>query len=242
MADLGVVAFVAIATGVLVGSLVQSVVGIGLGLTAAPVITLAAPQLMPGVMLILATTFPLVTLAREREDIDWRGLGWTVVPRVLGTVLGVWVVASVDERGLGIGVGLIVLAATVLTARTVVIPITRGTLSVAGFIGGVTGTASSIGGPPVALLYQHRPPRQIRTTLAVYFLVGSAISLVGLGIAGELRLDQLVVAACLLPVLLLGSLLSGPVRRAVAPSVIRPAVLVVCGTSAVVLLVRSILG
>ena len=36
----------------------------------------------------------------------------------------------------------------------------------------ITGTATSIGGPPMAILYQHQPPKTIRTTLAVYFLAG----------------------------------------------------------------------
>ena len=61
----------------------------------------------------------------------------------------------------------------------------------AGFIGGITGTATSIGGPPFALLYQHRPAQQIRTTMAVYFLIGAALSLVGLVIAGDLTGAQL---------------------------------------------------
>ncbi len=235
-------ALAVIALALLTGSIVQSAVGIGLGLVAAPFITLVAPELMPGTMLLLASAFPFVTLARERADIDWWGLSWSIPARLTGTVLGVWVVVNVGTRGLGIGVAIIVLVAVLLTARTVVLPITRRTLGVAGFIGGVTGTASSIGGPPFALLYQHRPARQIRTTLAVYFLLGSVISLIGLAVSGHLHQNQIVAAGALLPVLLLGSLLSGPVKRALRPEAIRPAVLVISGASAVLLLVRSLLG
>ncbi|GAA2080617.1 sulfite exporter TauE/SafE family protein [Aeromicrobium halocynthiae] len=242
MLDIGVVAFTVIAVAVLAGTLVQSVIGLGLGLTAAPIITLLAPELMPGTMLVLASVFPVMTLARERSEIDWHGLAWSMPARVVGTVVGVVLVAMVGARGLGIGVSVIVLAAVLLTIRTVVIPITRGTLSGAGFVGGITGTASSIGGPPFALLYQHRPPLQIRTTMAVYFLIGALLSLGGLALAGELTRAQMVTAAALLPVLLAGALISGPLKRHLRPETVRPAVLVVCAASAVVLLVRSLLG
>ncbi len=242
MGDVGLLTLAVIAAAVLVGSVTQSVVGLGLGLVAAPVTTLVAPQLMPGAMLIVVSVFPVLTLLREREDIDWRGLAWAMPPRVVGTAFGVWVVATVDERGLGIGVGLMVLVAVVLTARTIVIPVNRGTLSTAGFVSGVTGTATSIGGPPLALLYQHRPPRQLRTTLAVYFLLGSVLSMVGLGAGGELTLTQLAVALSMMPVLLVGAAVSGPLKRRLPPEVVRPAVLVICGASALALLVRSIVG
>lgn len=242
MVEIGLTALLVIVAGVLIGAIVQSVVGIGLGLVAAPLITLVAPELMPGTMLMLATVFPLITLTRERADIDWWGLAWSFPARLGGTAVGVWLVITLDARGLGIGVAVIVLIAVALTARTVRLPIHRGTLTGAGFLGGVTGTASSIGGPPFALLYQHRPARQVRTTLAVYFVIGSAMSLIGLAITGELHRDQVVVAASLVPVLVVGSLLSGVVKRIVGPESVRPAVLVVCASSALVLLVRSLVG
>lgn len=209
---------------------------------AAPVVTLVAPQLMPGGMLMVVVLLPLVTLARERADIDWRGLGWAFPARVLGTAVGVWVVASVDDRQLGLAVGAMVLAAVLLTWRTVVVPVNPGSSSAAGFVSGVTGTASSIGGPPLALLLQHRAPRQIRTTLAVYFLLGSLLSLAGLGLAGELQRDELVFAASAVPALVVGFALSGPLRRRLPADVVRALVLLVSGASALALLVRSALG
>ena len=51
---------------------------------------------------------------------------------------------------------------------------------------GVTATTTSIGGPPVALLYQHRSATQIRSTLGVFFAVGALISLIGIGLGGGL--------------------------------------------------------
>ena len=237
--DPGVLVLVLVA--VLLGAVVQTVVGLGLGLVAAPVVTLAAPDLMPGAMITLACVLPLLTLATERRDIDWGGLGWSLPPRVLGTVVGVWVVAHFSEDQLGILIGVIVLLAVLLTWHAVTVPVNRGTLSTVGLVSGVTGTATSIGGPPFAILYQHRPPRQIRTTMAVYFLVGAAISLAGLAISGDLTRHQVAVGGLLLPAVAVGAAVGVPLRRRLPTRVVRPAVLVVCAASALVLVVRSLI-
>ncbi len=229
------------ALALLAGATVQSMVGLGLGLVAAPVVTLVEPSLMPELMLWLAFAYPFVTLAREREDIHWAGLGWSLPPRVVGTVVGVAAVATFSARLLGVVVGLMVLTAVLLTWRTVRLPMTRGTLVTAGLVSGFSGTATSIGGPPMAILYQHHPPRQIRTTMAVYFLVGAALSLVGLAVAGQLEAEKALLALVLSPVLLVGAVLGGYLRPRLPERRVRYAVLVVCGVSAIVLLVKSLL-
>lgn len=234
-------AFALVFVAVLLGSTVQAVVGLGIGLIAAPVITLVAPQLMPGSLITLALVLPCVTLLGDNRDIDWHGLNWSLPSRILGTALGVWVVARFTADQLGLFIGLMVLLAVTVTWHAVTVPINRGTLSVAGFIGGVTGTATSIGGPPFALLYQHRPPTQIRTTMAVYFLIGAGISLVGLAISGDLSRHQMAVGGMLLPAVVLGVVAGVPLRRALPVHVVRPLVLGVSAVSALVLVVRSLL-
>jgi uncharacterized membrane protein YfcA len=231
-----------LAVTVLVGAAVQGLVGLGIGLVAAPVTTLLAPELMPGLLLWLAAVMPLVTLVREHDAIDWRGLGWSVPARVPGTVVGVALVAWFSERELGVAVGLMVLVAVVLTVKTVRLPVNRTTLISAGLVSGATGTATSIGGPPLALLYQHRDPRQVRCTLAVYFVLGAALSLIGLGVAGTLESRELLLALILMPCLVAGFVISGVLARRVDPTHLRYGVLAICGLSAVVLLVRSLTG
>src|SRR5260370_12998045 len=60
---------------VALGGFVQSGVGLGLGLVAAPVVTLLDPALMPGAMLVAGASLPLLILARESSHTDWRGGG-----------------------------------------------------------------------------------------------------------------------------------------------------------------------
>jgi len=221
---------------------VQGLVGLGLGLVSAPVVALVAPRLMPDFLLWLALLMPLVTLVREHHDIDWRGLAWSLPSRVPGTALGVLLVASVSEEALGLMVGSMVLLSVLLSVRAVEVPVNVRTLSAAGFVSGITGTTTSIGGPPMALLYQHRSPSQLRSTLAIYFIAGASLSLVGLAIGGALEGSTFLLALALVPALFVGFAISRVLVRWVPPRHIRGGVLLVCGLSAVVLLVRSLLS
>jgi uncharacterized protein len=234
--------YAVIGAAVLLGSVVQSAVGLGVGLVAAPVTALLEPELMPGALLMVALLMPCITLVHDHHDIDWRGLGWSLPARFPGTLVGVWVVTTLTANELGIAIGLVVLVAVAATWRAIHVPVNRATLSVAGFTSGITGTATSIGGPPIAIVYQHRPAREIRTTMAVYFLVGAAVSLLALLIAGDLTPEQGLAAVELLPFLALGALLGARARRSLPAHVVRPAVLLVSSASALVLLVRSLLG
>ncbi|MGH8968838.1 MAG: TSUP family transporter [Actinomycetes bacterium] len=234
--------FLALAVAVTAGALVQGAVGLGLGLVAAPVMTLVDPSLMPGVMLWLASVYPVVILARDWRSSDWRGLGWAFTGRVPGTALGVLVVALVSTRMLGLLVGAMVLVAVVMTGKVITLPMRREVLVGAGVVSGVTGTATSIGGPPLALVYQHTSGPRLRATLALYFMGGGLLSLGGLAFAGQLDRDDAMVALALGPFLVVGFLLSTLVRRHVDAGRTRRAVLAVCGASAVALLLRSALG
>ena len=230
---------VAIAVAVLLGAMTQTTVGLGLGLVSAPVITFVAPELMPGIIIMLGMTLPALTLVREHHDIDWHGIVWATPARLVGTVVGVWIITRVTAEDLERIVGVVVLLAVFLTVQAFSLPVNRGTLGGAGFVSGVTGTATSIGGPPLALLYQHRPPHQVRSTLSIFFITGSSVSVIGLGLAGELTVSEAKMAVLLLPVLVLGVLAGTRLRSRLPLSVMRPALLAVSAISAVVLIVKS---
>ncbi|HSI92847.1 MAG TPA: sulfite exporter TauE/SafE family protein, partial [Jiangellaceae bacterium] len=222
------VMFLIIAGGaVLVGSAVQGSIGLGLGLIAAPVVSLLDPALIPGTVLITTALLPALTLTAEWRHVDLRGVSWALAGRFVGTIGGVWVVAVLTPQALGGLVGLIVLVAVALTVSTVRVRPTRVTLSVAGLISGVAGTATSIGGPPVALVYQHDPGPRVRSTLSAYFVVGVFVSLGALAIGGQLEQRDVVTGLTLLPFVVVGFLLARPLRRAVDGHRLRAALLIV---------------
>ena len=230
-----------VALALLAGATVQSLVGLGLGLVAAPVVTLVEPGLMPDVMLWLACGYPALTLATDRADIDWGGLAWSLPMRVLGTAAGVAAVAVLSTRFLGVVVGVMVLVASVLTWRTVRVPLTRPSLLVAGLVSGFAGTATSIGGPPMAIMFAHRPPQETRASLGVFFLVGTLFSLGLFAATGQMPATSLWLTLLYLPLVVGAFVVGVAVRGRIPATAFRRVVLAVCAGSAVVLLVRSLL-
>lgn len=231
-----------VALALILGATVQGLVGLGLNLVSAPVVTMLDPSLMPEVLLVLAVLLPFLTLIRSHDEIDWRGLGWVLAARVPGSALGVALLAVFADRYLGVAVAVMVLLAVALTVRAVEVPVNPATLALAGLFSGVSGTTTSIGGPPVAILYQHRSAAQIRSTLAVLFTVGASMSLAGIWLGGHFEARLLLLALLLSPCLVVGAWAGERLRGVFPEHRIRYAVLAVCATAAIILLLRSLIG
>lgn len=239
--DLPIVALLLAGVAVLVGAAVQGSVGLGLGLLAAPVFALIDPSLVPGTILLTTSVLPILTSLRELEGVDWRGLRFALVGRIPGTAIGVYVVAAYPPSVTAVVVAVVVLGAVALSVLTWKPRPTPRALLVAGVVSGVGGTATSIGGPPVALLYQRASGATLRSTMGLYFLVGNVVSVSALALAGEVSTRDAGRALVLLPFVFAGFALSGPLRRHVDGPRLRVAVLALSAASAVVLLVRTVL-
>lgn len=240
-ADLWVVLLIA-GVAVLAGAAVQTTVGLGLGLVAAPVISFLDPTLMPGSMLIAAALLPMLTLLQEWRQVDWRGVSWGLAARVPGTVVGVWVVAVLQPRALAGVVGAMVLGAVALSVWSFRVRISPVSLLAAGCVSGIAGTATSVGGPPIALLYQYEPPARVRATLAAFFLFGVTLSLAGLTVGGQMDTRTVVAGLAVVPCVAIGFGLGNVLRRWVGTGWFRVAMLCVVTASALGLLVRAVLG
>jgi uncharacterized protein len=240
LSDLSWQVLVVIGLVALAGAYVQAVVGLGLGLLTAPIVALLEPSLVPVLTLWLALLISGLNLADEHEHVDWRSTAWSLPARVPGTLVGAWLVATFSETEIGVVLAVMVLVAVGLTVHTVSVPLNPVSLSTAGFVAGATGTATSIGGPPIALLYQRERPEVVRATLSVFFFVGVIMSLVGLAISGSLGRTPSEVALVLSPVVVVGYVVGRFSRGYVDGPAFRHGVLVVCTVSAVALLVRSV--
>ncbi len=239
MTDLAWQAVVLVGLVTMLGAYVQAVVGLGLGLLGAPVIALVEPSLVPVLTLWLALLISGLNLLGEHEHVDWRSTAWSLPARVPGTVIGAWLVATFTEQQIGVALAVMVLLAVALSVHTVDVPVTPVTLATAGLLAGATGTATSIGGPPIALLYQRTEPRVARATMSVFFFVGVILSLVGLAVSGSLGREPSLLALALAPGVVVGYVVGRRTRGMVDQGVFRWAVLVVCTLSALALLARS---
>lgn len=226
---------------VTVGACLQGVLGFGLGLVAAPVLALLDPELVPGPLLFVGVPLTILVALRERGSLDFRGIRWALVGRVPGTIAGTIAVASLPQRPLVVLLGVVVLSAVVLSISGWHVQPTPTTLLTAGTASGFMGTATSIGGPPMAIVYQRRGGPDLRASLAAYFVVGAAFSLATLAAAGEFARRELALGVRLLPGVIAGFALSWAVARLLDRGYTRAAVLAFSAASSILLVVREIL-
>jgi uncharacterized membrane protein YfcA len=185
-----------------VASATQSAIGFGLGVVSVPVLTLVNPALTPIPQIFLSLPMAAASVWRERRHLDIRGVGFISAGRVPGSILGAYVLARVSERNLDAIIGFGVLAAVIIMAGGITIPITRASRLTAGFLAGFSGTTSAIGGPPIALLYRTSSGQTVRSTMGAVITIGLVINLVALYAAGAVQsADYTVVAVLSIPMI-----------------------------------------
>jgi uncharacterized protein len=200
--------FALIAAVVTFAAFVQAAIGVGFALIVAPVLALMAPELVPGGLLLLMLPLNAFVGWRERAALDWFGSGWITAGRALGTFLGFWVLVAVSSSTLNLLVGAATLLAALASLLAPAFDPNRGAFLAAGTMTGITETATGIGGPPLALVYQHHPAASLRANVAICFLIGELFSLAVLAAAGRLSSWQVEAAALFFPGLAIGALSS----------------------------------
>jgi uncharacterized membrane protein YfcA len=232
-------AFLLLCPVVLVGSLLQGAIGFGLGLIAAPVVAIIAPSLVPVVLLVLACVVTSTVLVLDGAHLDLRGTGWALVGRVPGTVGGAVLVAVLPAKPLALLVVLMVVVGVVASLRGFQPRPTRSAVVVAGAVSGLMGTATSIGGPPMAMVWQRFAGPRLRSTMGAFFLVGSALSLIALTVSGSVDFHTLRYALFLAPAAALGVVLARPVGKRLDVRRTRITAMALAVTGAGILLVRQ---
>lgn len=222
------------------GAIVQGVIGFGLGVVVTPVLAIFRPELVPVAPLLAAGLLPIGTLLDEWRHFHWPTFIWIMIPRIPGTLLGAWLVTRLPLAAMQITVALVVLLMVTLTAVRIEVPRNRGTLAGAGIVSGITGTATGIGGPPLAIVLINDEPGRTRATMAGLFLVGMALSVVTLAAGGAVHRESLLVGAVMAPMTLLGLLVARRLRERIGRRGFRRGVFAVSTVSALVLLVQAL--
>lgn len=223
----------------LAAATVQGTIGFGFAMLAVPLCAVIDPRFVPVPQALLAATLVFPMAWRERHHIQWRGVVWVLVGRVPGTALGIWLLKTASARTMGL-----ILAGCVLAAVAAMISglrIKRAPLTevLGGLLSSVGSVTSSIGGPPIALLYREERGPVLRANLAAIFAIGLIFTLGARGAAGEISGWDLKVAAVLWPAILIALGFSKRLAPKVEGPWLRHAVLVLAGLAGVALLVRA---
>lgn len=169
---------------VAVGSAMQRISGMGLGLIAGPVLAVTMGP-VEGILVVNVLAFfnAAATTATVREYVDWRKFAIIGSVLILGSVPAALLVREVSGSLLQALVGgLLLIALAVTTFGKKYIPRAEGTAPavVAGIAGGFMNTLAGIAGPAITVYAQASrwPQQSFAATLQPIFMVAGALSFI----------------------------------------------------------------
>ncbi|MFM2483962.1 sulfite exporter TauE/SafE family protein [Celerinatantimonas yamalensis] len=225
---------------VILGASVQSLIGFGLAVVAAPLLYFIDPSLVPTPLLLLGFAISAINWFHNRNYADFKSMGGALVMRIPGALIGLWLLLHFDAKGLQILIAIAVLmgVATTLTKRA--LRFNQRNLLIAGFISGLFATVAGIGGPPMAVLMRAQQANAIRGNLSAFFSVSSLISIFILGIGGQVHVHHLISTLILLPAVFIGFFLSKNIINKFDRKQITCTTQIVCCLSAVTLIYQAL--
>ncbi|PCH59239.1 MAG: permease [SAR86 cluster bacterium] len=218
---------------IFVGSYVQSSIGFGLAIIAAPLLFFIDPAYVPAPITVCAFVLSIINSYGHRRAISLKGLKFSLIGRVPGTIAGGLLLLWIDQKLLALWIGGSVIFAVLLSFKLVALKPTPSTLFTAGFLSGFMGTSSSIGGPPMALVLQHQRVDYIRANLSAFFVVSCLMSIIMLSSVGLFGLRQILLALPLLPATLAGYWVATRTLHLVSDANLRIFSLTLCGIAGV---------
>lgn len=235
---------------VVMGSCLQRVSGMGLGLVGGPLATLLLGP-VEGIMVVNVLAFinAILTTYTARQDVDWKKFSLIAPVMVLGSVPAALLITKIDTATLLIIVGgaLLIALGVVSFGRKFIPPLNgKGPAISAGIIGGFTNTLAGVAGPVVTVYAQAAkwPQHVYAATLQPIFLVGGLVSVVAklsVGAGGFEHVTWLIWPAGILG-MFIGLFLGSKIAHRVPREKARILSLSVAGLGALSALIRGIIS
>lgn len=225
---------------VLIGAIVQGSIGFGIAAVAAPVLLLVNRVFLPGPMLFATTLLTGMMTIRDREHVAWSDVAVCTGGRFVGMLPAAVAVKFLSAAAYDLIFAIAVLVGVFFSVGGLKVRLTLRNLFATAIGSGFMSTISAIGGPPMALAYQHERGPKIRGTLSAIFTIGAPISMSGLWWAGKFGATELVLGLLLLPAIFAGFFLSRFTAGRMDQHRTRPAILAISAVTAMVVMVQSV--
>ena len=246
MFELTVFEWLWVGLSVFTASVVRGVAGFGFSLIVTVLLTLVLPpaQVVPVVLLweISASIGHLPFVFRQ---VDWKSLAWLTSGMLLGTPLGVWMLAYVPPEPMCVLINgtVIVLVLMLLRGAAPRRAPNRLETSLIGMSGGIINGASANGGPPVILFFLSSPAGAAvgRASLIAYFLLTDSWASLFCWKEGLFTVESWKFMAVMLPVLAVGVALGSRFFRGIDEARFKRLVMLLLLVAASVGLFKAIL-
>lgn len=226
---------------IVLGAAVQATIGFGSSLVSIPLLLLINPVLVPGPAVVASMTVNLIGMRDGAKDADWKGIRWSSLGLVPGTLIAAWALSIFSGTALAALSALGVLTAVGVSALGLRPRGHRRVLLAAGLFSGYLNTTAGVGGPPMALAYQDAPAKVLRSTLPAVFAAATVLTIAILMQTGHLDTPDWRIGLILAPGGAIGYALAQLWVNRVHGEGLRVAVLVVSAASALAALGRIVL-
>jgi uncharacterized membrane protein YfcA len=228
---------------------IQGSIGFGLAAAVAPVLLLVNKKFLPGPMLATSMLLTLLIAWRDRRHTVWSEVAIGTLGRAIGMLPAAFALRYISGPVYELLFAAAVLAGVVISVAGWHIQLTLRNLFLTAIGSGFVSTVSAIGGPPMALVYQHEEAPKIRGTLNTMFTIGTPISLLGLWWAGlgkdaavSFGPPELMLGVLMMPGVVVGFALSRYTAARLDERHTRPTILALAAATALVVIIRSVLA
>lgn len=219
------------------------VTGQAFGLICAPLVALAAPAHVPALILLCGLPVMVYGFRGDWEAVRWGEISYAFAGRLAGAVVAATGIASLADKSLvAVAVAICVLLGVAASLTSLRLAISPASLTVAGFLSGAMATLTSIGAPPMGLLYQHQSFDHARATLNAFFLFGALASIGVLAAHGLVTWANILMTAALLPAMGAGVAIGNLALSRLRIGSLRPFILGLSAATALLLLARAAAG
>jgi len=196
------------------------------------------------VALFLEVTASLMQAVSVWKDVPWKRIGLLMAGAIIGTPLGVYLLATMPREPLKLGIALFVLISAALLYRGYRVRSAAGNGSIAavGVASGVANGAVAMGGLPVALFLTagQDTPKRMRASVIAYFFLLDITGLIFLARQELISSDMISLALISLPVVAIGVWLGGRHFLGSTPEAFRRTTLLLLMVIAALGLLRSL--
>ena len=228
--------------------IIRGMSGFGAGLVAAPMLAFVLPlhMVIPTTGLLVFILFIVLTI-RDRHEVDWTELKRLAIPTVTGVVASLFVFRMLDNRLLVLMLGgfLVLYALYMFAVQWLGLPQFRCSERWAwplGFSGSFFDTMFGGGGGTLVVIYMNArgfDRMRFRATLAMLWFIEMIARIGGYATAGFYTRDVLLLVACLLPFMALGTWLGERLGNRVRPETFQRILAALLGASGISLILKD---
>ncbi len=230
---------------VLVAAFIRGYSGFGFSMITTMSLSLVfSPSLVVPAVLLMEIAASSWMLPKVWKQVDWASLRWLFIGAVIGTPLGVYLLANVPDRPMRAAIASIVAIMVVFLWRGYALKKMpgKGMILTTGTVCGVLNGGAAIGGPPAILLFFSTPTGVAvsRASLIAYFWGTDVVGTLVCAANGLITWQTLLLFAMVLPPLLVGLIMGSRFFMSTDPKLFRRIVLVLLMLLSLASLVRAV--